>query len=68
MSTKLNRILTMFIIGGLTEVALVYAAKHTNSYCLFNLYLVLYAVVGLPFSFSFACLIGYVSDGEDFTL
>jgi hypothetical protein len=67
MST-LQKILAMFTIGLVCKVALAYAAKHTNSYCLFNLYLVLYAVVGLPFSFSFACLIGYVSDGEDFTL
>lgn len=66
--TKLQQITTMFIVGGLIEVAFAYAAKFTNSHCLLHLYAVLFFVVALPFSFSFACLIGYVSDGEDFTL
>jgi hypothetical protein len=67
MST-LQRILTLFIIGAVCEVALMYAFKYTHSHRLLNLYAVLLAMIGLPFSFSFACLIGYILDGEDFTL
>lgn len=68
MSAKLKRILTVFVVGGLIEVALAYGAKYTHSHCLLNLYAVLYVAVGLLFSSSFAALIGYVLDGEDFTL
>lgn len=68
MPTTLQRILLMFIGGGVIEVALAYCATHTHSHCLLNLYAVMFAMVGIPFSFSVACLIGYLSDGEDFTL
>lgn len=68
MNPKLKMILTMFFGGGICLAVLAYAFKHANSYCLANLSLLLYAIVALPFSCSFACLIGYVSDGEDFTL